>query len=486
MATARVYVRLSRDDDASTSLERQEADCRSRAAREGADEIILYAEPPGTSAFSGARRPARDRLFADLRNGDLVVVWAIDRLTRGGSEEAGGLWRRIDDAGARLLSVTDGIDSAQDYSELSLAMRAILAREESKRISTRVKSAKALARADGRLSTWPAWGLRRLPTGKVEPDPVTGPWARQVVERVIEGQSLVEIADSLNAEGITTPRGKPWRQPWLSRWLASPTIAGLATHKGQVILDDDGEPARIGEGVVDQDTYWTMRAALASRSRSNADGTTAGKRRPRALLAGLAVCGICGSNLVLSGGETTRGYRCRLRMTDGAAACRGVTAIAARLDAEVTARWLTYVSNLDVEDPADRAVLVDVFTRWQTVRSPTAPTAELAAVRAAEEAVERLEHLVVDGVLSTDAYLRERARVDARLAAARERLAAMTTGGDLQVIVGDSDTLLEAWEDSPLERRRDLLHAVIAKVIVHPVPRRGGTFDPGRVEVVWH
>src|SRR5690348_11839693 len=105
---ARVYTRLSRDKAEQTSTARQEADCRALAARLGYGAVEVYAEDPGTSGFADVERPARDRMLAELRPGDVVIAWAWDRLTRRGMEDSGRLLRIVEEASARLVTATDG------------------------------------------------------------------------------------------------------------------------------------------------------------------------------------------------------------------------------------------------------------------------------------------------------------------------------------------------------------------------------------------
>ena len=81
-----IYVRISKDDTASMlGVERQEAYCRELIAqRYPGDHTIEVYSDNNRSAWSGARRPAYERLMADLKAArlDLVVCYAADRLYR--------------------------------------------------------------------------------------------------------------------------------------------------------------------------------------------------------------------------------------------------------------------------------------------------------------------------------------------------------------------------------------------------------------------
>jgi DNA invertase Pin-like site-specific DNA recombinase len=56
-----------------------------------------------------------DRLMTTLAPDDIVSAWALDRLTRRGMEQAGQILRVLEERGARLVTVSDGIDTAQDF-----------------------------------------------------------------------------------------------------------------------------------------------------------------------------------------------------------------------------------------------------------------------------------------------------------------------------------------------------------------------------------
>lgn len=121
--TAKIYTRLSRDKYGQTSTTDQERECRTLARRLGIDNIEVFPEDPGTSAYKDVLRPAFDRLINSLQSGDVVLAWAIDRATRHGMEETGKVLRILEERGARLVTVSDGVDTAIESSELNTGLR---------------------------------------------------------------------------------------------------------------------------------------------------------------------------------------------------------------------------------------------------------------------------------------------------------------------------------------------------------------------------
>src|SRR5437763_1149487 len=82
---AAIYARLSRDPTgAAESVDRQLADCRALAAREGWAAVTEYVDRDRSAYQRGVEREAYDQMFADVEAGriDVVIAWKPDRLAR--------------------------------------------------------------------------------------------------------------------------------------------------------------------------------------------------------------------------------------------------------------------------------------------------------------------------------------------------------------------------------------------------------------------
>jgi DNA invertase Pin-like site-specific DNA recombinase len=94
-----------------------------------------------TEYVSGAakRRPSLDMAIKDLRPGDTLVVWRLDRLARSMRD----LYSRLDDifaAGAAFKSVTESFDFNTAIGKLYLAIAGAFAEFERQLISQRTKA----------------------------------------------------------------------------------------------------------------------------------------------------------------------------------------------------------------------------------------------------------------------------------------------------------------------------------------------------------
>ena len=131
------YARVSTDDQ-NLDLQRDaltQADCRQ-----------VYEEK---ASGKGADRPELDHVLADLRPGDTLVVWRLDRLGR----NLGDLVRIVSDLrnkGVGFESLTERIDTVTATGELVFHLFASLAQFERNLIRERTRAGLASARARGR------------------------------------------------------------------------------------------------------------------------------------------------------------------------------------------------------------------------------------------------------------------------------------------------------------------------------------------------
>jgi DNA invertase Pin-like site-specific DNA recombinase len=239
MPIAKIYTRLSRDEAGQTSTQDQERECRRLADRLGISTIEVFGENPGTSGFKDVARPVFDRLMTDLAPGDVVLAWALDRLTRKGMEQAGQILRVLEERGARLVTVSDGIDTALDIgTDLNVGIRAIMAREYSKGISRNVKRGKATGAAAGKWSGGPRWyGFHDNPDGGKWQGPVAIDEAEakilhEIRERYVDGERFLSIATDLNQRGIPTVRCHEWRAENMRVLVMNKRYAGVRCHNG--------------------------------------------------------------------------------------------------------------------------------------------------------------------------------------------------------------------------------------------------------------
>ena len=101
---------------------------------------------------SGGRwnRPELHRLLGQLRKGDVVVVWKLDRLSRS-LKDVLSLMEKIDQAGAGFRRLTEVIDTTSPAGRMMMQMIGTFAEFERAMLRERTRSGLDAARKQGRV-----------------------------------------------------------------------------------------------------------------------------------------------------------------------------------------------------------------------------------------------------------------------------------------------------------------------------------------------
>ncbi len=107
------------------------------------------------SAWKSGHQHELSRLIGDIRSGsrhyDIVLVWALDRLSRGGSAAILNLIDTFKVYGVKVISLQDSWTEAPGVAgEILYAVAGWVAKQESERISARTKAGMTRARAEGK------------------------------------------------------------------------------------------------------------------------------------------------------------------------------------------------------------------------------------------------------------------------------------------------------------------------------------------------
>ena len=101
---------------------------------------------------SGGRwdRPELHRLLEQLRDGDTVVVWKLDRLSRS-LKDLLTILEKIEATGATFLSLTESIDTSTPAGRMMMQIVGSFAEFERAMLRERTKSGLETARKEGRV-----------------------------------------------------------------------------------------------------------------------------------------------------------------------------------------------------------------------------------------------------------------------------------------------------------------------------------------------
>ncbi len=133
------YSRVSKGDDQSNQLQLQ-------AFKTAKIEKVFE------ERASGGRwdRPILHNMLDQLREGDIVIVWKLDRLSRS-LKDLLVIIERINKAGAGFKSLTESIDTTTPAGRMMMQMVGAFAEFEREMIRERTKAGLEAARKEGRI-----------------------------------------------------------------------------------------------------------------------------------------------------------------------------------------------------------------------------------------------------------------------------------------------------------------------------------------------
>ena len=146
------YVRVSTSEQtADNQRPAIETLCRDR----GYTIVKWYEE---TVSGAAKRRPVFEQMLLDARSRkfDALVVWSVDRFSRGGAGSCFAALGQIDAAGVDFISVKENyLDTSGPFRDVLVAFAATVASMERNRLIERTNAGLARARSQGRVGGRP-------------------------------------------------------------------------------------------------------------------------------------------------------------------------------------------------------------------------------------------------------------------------------------------------------------------------------------------
>ena len=412
---------------------------------------------------SGAKleRPMFQEALARCEAGESggVVVARLDRFARSAVDALSSI-RRLNDAGARLVSVEDNFDGSTPMGRFAIGILTLIAELELERIKSGWES--AVSQAVGRGIHISA----RVPTGYerdkerrlIRSEPAASVVAEAFRKRAA-GASWAELARFLEERKVYPPSGnKHWSKYGVSGLIKNPVYLGQA-RSGKVVKEGAHE-ALVTRAEFDA-AQSVKKSLLAQR-----DGSLAAQ----AMLGGLARCAGCGHTLKITGttskktGERYPVYYCTGRYAKGLCAARA-SVRASVLDLHVEERVLTALTQED-------GLLAQAVEASDQIE---------AAARAVEEAEHELDLFVNNpkllSLLGESRFLEGVEVRQQALDEARTALAEARSRSGLVEELGDGD-LLASWPKLTIQERRRLMHGLLEQIVVSRAPVRGRAAEP--------
>jgi site-specific DNA recombinase len=246
---------------------------------------------------SGAKleRPNFQQAIARCEAGETggIVVAKLDRFARSAVDALGAI-RRLNDAGARLVSVEDNFDGSTPTGRFAIGILTLIAELELERIKENWTAAVSGAVERGvHISARPPTGYLRDAKGRLIRDEPAGK-VGELFRRRASGASFRSLASWLDEQGVRPPTGNPhWSNTGVRQLLHNPVYLGQA-RSGKYVLEGAHEPL---VSRVDFDAVQATRTLLKAR-----DGSVAGQ----ALLGGLIRCAGCDHTLKITGNTSKK------------------------------------------------------------------------------------------------------------------------------------------------------------------------------------
>jgi DNA invertase Pin-like site-specific DNA recombinase len=479
-----IYARISEDPDQDENgVNRQLEDCRGLIAQRFGWELAGEYVDNDISATKNKPRPEYHRLLADVDAGRIkvIVVYTTSRLLRTRRERVDAVEKfaaarvriqpvrgpelNFDSPAGRMLAgilgEVDAHETEQMAERISRAMRQGAERGDYN--GPRPFGYDLVMETDrkGRLR---ASGMLQI--NEAEAAHITG-----AVDRIIDGDRPATIVREWNSRGITTVRGNRWTVQSLQQMLLAPYLAGLRARypRGSDMLRVRDKPIVVYEGrwpaILAAERQDALAAVLTGRRNPNRSGTNV-----KHMLSGIITCGRCGRGMwsgMPGGGSRARAYVCPTGHLGRAA--------------EVVERWVEFCVFhwWEPNGALDKAREIEARTRGGETGAGL-----LGENRADRALLERLEDKLADELLDQAAYLRQKQRIEDRIAHRDEVIAQWQRQNEADAITERGDALRGRWraDGKPFQWR--VLEASVAKVIVHPVGKGGKPFDPRAIEVI--
>lgn len=231
--TAHLYARVSTMAQASEgfSLAAQSERMRAFCAYQGLSDIQYWED----AGISGRRddRPALIAMLKALKKGDTVVVYSLSRLGRGGAVQTLKIVEKISRAGARLVSLTENIDTETPTGKLMLTILAGLAELESETTKERSQQGRIQAAREGKMpinDMAMPFGYTRDAEGR----PIFSDRAddARLIFQLKKGKGILSLTQEVNRLGIPTRSGKgQWSASVLHRMITNPAYKGQGTFR---------------------------------------------------------------------------------------------------------------------------------------------------------------------------------------------------------------------------------------------------------------
>lgn len=465
---ARIYARVSPQEQTGKgySIAQQLRQCRQFARSQRWVVAGEYIDE-GYSA-DDMTRPGLKELLEAASQGDVVVVWKLDRIVSSIADLANML-NRLEQAGLSLRSVTEPYDTTTpEARKLFIELVGALAKwhEGTEDAGRRIFEGITEAVREGKWHGGPVPFGYVYDKGKgvLVPDPKKAPIVKEIFRRYLMGEGTRSIAAWLNDLGLRTRKGAYWAGPSVAYILRNPIYTGRIAYGKKKLVGKTPVSTpervvlskRVYEPIVDDDTFEQVQRLLKLRGNQRAPA----HQQHVYPLSGLLRCGKCGHPMNgHSKGRKQAPHRYYLCL--GRSEYRICDAPVVRQD-EIEAKVLSQLTIFSTQ-PLEQVIAKDHAQELQSLQAEARSLAERK-----KKWYDAYEH----GAMPLDDLRDRLSALIRREAEVQERIAELT--GHLQSNGADPEAWkasmldLQArwWDMTPMERKT-LLHELLQEIILN-------------------
>lgn len=484
---AALYARISLDRTGEeVGVNRQLHDMRLLAEARGY-EVVAELVDNDVSASKGLRRPGYEQVWqlVTAEKVDHVVVWQSSRLMRSRNDRAAVIEtfgrHRVDVVAVKGPSLDLRSAYGRGAADLMTAIDSMEGEIKAERVAAAIGD---LARRGQ------AWGLCPYGWDRTNGEQVVNHHeaaiVRELVDRLLAGESLNELYRDMNARGEPAPGWATWmklpasrREQLLAKGRKEPTKQWAKSTVRTLVVRDANAAIRCyrkrvnggtempggWQPIVERAQHDRVVALLAQPARRSHTGPRPGARK-HLLTNGIGKCGVCGDMLRVGNRARSQGriYMCRGR------GCTG--RVQAHVD-EVVA--VAVIGRLQLPDALDWLLGDDEQVHRLQKRC--------------DELQGRLDAAAdsqADGKITIGQLERITARLMPELEAAKRERDAAAKALDVELLrelAGPEGS--QRWDAMPVSARRAVLETLKVEVVLMPRKKHGPGFEPETVEVVF-
>ena len=329
------YCRVSTDkEDQANSFESQQRYFREYIGRRPDWELYEIYADEGITGTSTEKRAAFNRMISDARlhRFDLIVTKEISRFARNTLDSL-SYTRELKRMGIGVFFLNDNMNTLKEDSEMLLAIKSIMAQEESRFTSARVKWGQTRRMEQGVVFGRSLLGYD-VKDGKMAVNPDGAEIVRLIFHKYVhERKGTTVIARELRESGYKTLTGSTsWRNTVILKILRNEKYCGDLKQKKTITPDylthqkkyNRGEEEFVfikdhHEPIIDRELWEEAQREIARRDIDGKYGTCHGNRYP---LSGKIKCSECKKSFVSRSrrrkdGSRYKAWRCGTATAEG-------------------------------------------------------------------------------------------------------------------------------------------------------------------------